>query len=204
MHVNADWALLEVVDDKNQPVPAGETGAKVLVTNLANHVQPIVRYEVGDIVVMATESCNCGSNMPLIERIEGRDSDIFYIETKEGKRALQPTVFELALGRMLDAREYQIIQEENTKFRVLIEPLPGKKLDRAGGENHARRAAGIQPRGQNPFQNRARRQTSRRRRPEIQTDRQQSETRRKKQALAASGATRRGARLLADNRFQNG
>jgi phenylacetate-coenzyme A ligase PaaK-like adenylate-forming protein len=138
MHVNADWALLEVVDENNQPMPAGEKGAKVLVTNLANHVQPIIRYDVGDIVVIATEPCNCGSNMPLIDRVEGRDSDIFYIETTEGKRALQPTVFELALGRMLDAREYQIIQEENTRFRVLIEPLPGKMLDRSRAEKTMR------------------------------------------------------------------
>jgi phenylacetate-CoA ligase len=129
MHVNADWALLEVVDENNQPVPAGEKGAKVLVTNLANHVQPIIRYEVGDIVVMAGEHCHCGNNMPLIERVEGRDSDIFYIETNEGKRPLQPTVFELALGRMLDAREFQIVQEENTKFHIRIEPLPGKTFD---------------------------------------------------------------------------
>ena len=39
---------------------------------------------------------------------------------------------------MLDAREYQIVQEENTKFRVLIEPLPGKKLDRARAEKTMR------------------------------------------------------------------
>ena len=55
MHVNADWAMLEVVDDKNKPVPAGEKGAKVLLTNLANYVQPIIRYEIGDIVTMAAE-----------------------------------------------------------------------------------------------------------------------------------------------------
>jgi phenylacetate-CoA ligase len=131
MHVNADWALLEVVDENDQPVPIGEKGAKVLITNLANHVQPIIRYEVGDIVVMAKDHCGCGNNMPLIDRVEGRDSDMFYIETKDGKRPLQPSVFELALGRMLDAREYQLIQEENTTFRILIEPLPGKSFDQA-------------------------------------------------------------------------
>ena len=77
MHVNADWAILEVVDENNQPVPAGEKGAKVLITNLANLVQPIIRYEVGDILTMATEPCGCGSNMPLIDHVEGRDSDVF-------------------------------------------------------------------------------------------------------------------------------
>jgi hypothetical protein len=35
---------------------------------------------------------------------------------------------------VLDAREYQIIQEENTRFRVLIEPLPGVELDRERAE----------------------------------------------------------------------
>jgi phenylacetate-coenzyme A ligase PaaK-like adenylate-forming protein len=134
MHVNADWAILEVVDDKNRPVPDGKAGAKVLVTNLANYVQPIIRYEVGDLVTMATKPCGCGNNMPLIDHIDGRDSDMFYIETPSGRRPLQPTVFELALGRMLDAREYQIVQEENTKFRVRVEPLPGKTFNRERGE----------------------------------------------------------------------
>jgi phenylacetate-coenzyme A ligase PaaK-like adenylate-forming protein len=134
MHVNADWAILEVVDKDNQPVPAGKAGAKVLVTNLANYVQPIIRYEVGDIITMATKPCGCGNNMPLIDHIDGRDSDMFYIETKSGTRPLQPTVFELAVGRMLDAREYQIVQEENTKFRIRIEPLPGKSFNRKRAE----------------------------------------------------------------------
>jgi phenylacetate-coenzyme A ligase PaaK-like adenylate-forming protein len=134
MHVNHDWAMVEVVDENNQPVPAGEPGAKVLITNLANHVQPIIRYEVGDIVTMATEHCDCGNNLPLIARIEGRDSDMFHIETSSGTRPLQPSVFELALGRMLDAREYQIVQEENTTFRIRVEPLPGKSFNRERGE----------------------------------------------------------------------
>lgn len=134
MHVNSDWAILEAVDEKNRPVPDGEKGAKVLVTNLANYVQPIIRYEVGDIVTMATEHCDCGSNLPLIDHIDGRDSDMFYIETSSGTRPLHPTVFELALGRILDAREYQIVQEENTKFRIRIEPLPGRSFNRHRGE----------------------------------------------------------------------
>lgn len=131
MHVNADWALLEVVDENNQPVPDGETGAKVLITNLANYTQPIIRYEIGDMITMATEPCGCGSNLPLIDHVEGRDSDVFEIKTDNGTKSVQPTIFELALGRMLDVREYQLIQEENTRFRILVEPLPGKSVDRA-------------------------------------------------------------------------
>jgi phenylacetate-coenzyme A ligase PaaK-like adenylate-forming protein len=134
MHVNADWAILEVVDENNQPVPNGEPGAKVLITNLANRVQPFIRYEIGDIVTMAIEHCDCGNNMPLIDCVEGRDSDIFYIDTGHGEQPLQPSVFELALGKLLDTREYQIVQENNTRFKVRVEPLPGRKFDHERAE----------------------------------------------------------------------
>jgi phenylacetate-CoA ligase len=130
MHVNADWAILEVVDENNCPVPAGESGAKVLVTNLANNVQPIIRYEIGDIVTMATKQCGCGSNMPLIERIDGRESEMFYVDASDGKRAISPLMFEFAVSQILDAREYQIVQEEANRFRILIEPLPELIFDR--------------------------------------------------------------------------
>jgi phenylacetate-coenzyme A ligase PaaK-like adenylate-forming protein len=130
MHVNADWAILEVVDEHNRPVPDGKKGAKVLITNLANDVQPIIRYEIGDIVTMATKPCGCGSTMPLIAGVDGRDSDMFWIESEGDVRPLPPAVFELALSQIVDAREFQIVQEGNTEFRIRLEPLPGVILDR--------------------------------------------------------------------------
>jgi phenylacetate-coenzyme A ligase PaaK-like adenylate-forming protein len=130
MHVNADWAILEVVDEHNRSVPDGKKGAKVLITNLANDVQPIIRYEIGDIVTMATKPCGCGSNMPLIAGVDGRDSDMFWIESKGDVRPLPPAVFELALSQIVDAREFQIVQEGNMEFRIRLEPLLGVKLDR--------------------------------------------------------------------------
>jgi phenylacetate-CoA ligase len=52
-HLNADWAILEIVDKAYRPVPLGQTGAKVLVTNLYNFVQPFIRYEIDDAVTMS-------------------------------------------------------------------------------------------------------------------------------------------------------
>jgi phenylacetate-coenzyme A ligase PaaK-like adenylate-forming protein len=130
MHVNADWAILEVVDENNRPVPDGKKGTKVLITNLANHVQPIIRYEIGDIVTISTEPCGCGSNMPLIEGIDGRDSEMFWIESDGELKPLPPAVFEVALAAVFDAREYQLVQEDRNKFRVRVEPLPGRAMDR--------------------------------------------------------------------------
>jgi phenylacetate-coenzyme A ligase PaaK-like adenylate-forming protein len=130
MHVNADWALMEVVDENNRPVPAGQKGARVLITNLANYAQPLIRYEIGDIVTMAAEHCNCGSNLPLVESIEGRASEMFEVETEHGTHLLQPMIFQNTLTRLLEVREYQIIQKENSRFHIFLEPLPGQKLDR--------------------------------------------------------------------------
>ena len=129
MHVNADWAILEVVDENNQPVPDGKKGAKVLLTNLSNFVQPFIRYEVGDLVTMATERCGCGNNLPLIEQIGGRDSDLFWVDTAEGQRPLPPAIFDFALASVMDVREYQVVLEDNQHVRILIEPLPGISVD---------------------------------------------------------------------------
>lgn len=75
IHVNADWAILEVLDEDDRPVPPGRLGARLLVTNLANRVQPMIRYELPDRLVMAAGDCGCGNRLPLIERVEGRLSE---------------------------------------------------------------------------------------------------------------------------------
>ena len=43
-----DTCLAECADEKGRPVPDGVASAKVLVTNLHNLTQPIIRYELTD------------------------------------------------------------------------------------------------------------------------------------------------------------
>ncbi|MDM0073739.1 phenylacetate--CoA ligase family protein [Variovorax sp. J2P1-59] len=74
LHLNSDWAILESVDEQGREVPAGEAGATALLTNLANHVQPLIRYDLGDRVTLHAESCECGSHHPVIE-VQGRNDD---------------------------------------------------------------------------------------------------------------------------------
>jgi hypothetical protein len=42
-------------------VPPGTRSDGLLVTNLANYVQPVIRYQLGDSVVISDEGCGCGS-----------------------------------------------------------------------------------------------------------------------------------------------
>jgi phenylacetate-CoA ligase len=131
VHINADWAILEVVNERNQPVAPGQAGAKVLLTNLANQIQPFIRYEIGDRVTMATTACGCGNLLPRIERLEGRTADFFWIGADDGYRQLLYFVFKTALEMVPEIREWQAIQEERNRILVRLEVLPGAALERS-------------------------------------------------------------------------
>jgi phenylacetate-coenzyme A ligase PaaK-like adenylate-forming protein len=60
IHVFEDLVLMEVVDERNQAVPDGLPGSKVLITNLFNFTQPLIRYEVTDMLTISPEPCPCG------------------------------------------------------------------------------------------------------------------------------------------------
>lgn len=132
-HLNADWAILEVVDQDNRPVPDGTPGAKVLVTNLANTVQPIIRYEVGDVVTMATRACRCGSRLPWIERVDGRASEVFWIGDKR-EQMVGSLVFKHGIEYLHHLRDWQAVQVERNRVELRLEPLPGVPLEQAPAE----------------------------------------------------------------------
>ncbi|WP_406693505.1 phenylacetate--CoA ligase family protein [Singulisphaera sp. Ch08] len=128
-HVNSDWAIMEVVDDEYRPVPDGRPGQKVLITNLANGVQPFIRYEVGDVVTMADTPCHCGSRLPRIARIEGRAADVFWVGEGSRHRRMINLVFAHAFEYLRDVREWQAIQRDRHRVVVRLEPLRGATVD---------------------------------------------------------------------------
>lgn len=129
-HVNADWAVLENVDDDYRPVPPGQPGAKVLVTNLANRVQPFIRYVVPDRIVMATEPCRCGSLLPRIARIEGRSAEALWITDAAGRqRPLPGVLLHNAIDHLANVREWRATQTEPDRIRLELEFLSGSRSD---------------------------------------------------------------------------
>ncbi|HML47570.1 MAG TPA: AMP-binding protein, partial [Clostridia bacterium] len=71
LHINDDWVIVEPVDRDNNPVPDGALSDKILLTNLYNFTQPIIRYEMTDRVVLHRELCACGNPSPWLT-VEGR------------------------------------------------------------------------------------------------------------------------------------
>jgi phenylacetate-coenzyme A ligase PaaK-like adenylate-forming protein len=129
MHIQADWAVLEVVDRDNRPVPAGQAGDKVLITNLYNTVQPFIRYEVDDVVTLSPEPCPCGNPMPLIVNVEGRTDEVTWIRDNGRTRAVHPYVFLDVLDECPELGRYQLVQEESNRYRLRASPAPGRHLD---------------------------------------------------------------------------
>ena len=77
MHISVENAILEVVDATTlQPLPLGQSGS-ILVTDLNNFSMPRLRYRLGDRATLSTQLCACGIKLPLIEKIDGREDDMF-------------------------------------------------------------------------------------------------------------------------------
>ena len=126
-HVNADWAILEVVDEDYRPVPVGQLGKKVLVTNLANRVQPLIRYEVGDMVAMTDQPCRCGSRLPKVAQIKGRTADEFWFEVAGQPKVAGGLLFKNALDPLWEIHEWQAVQDERNHVSLRLQLLPGAR-----------------------------------------------------------------------------
>lgn len=74
LHLNDDWIILEPVDNQLRPTQPGEWSDGVLITDLSNYVQPIIRYHVNDSVRIGAANSECDSSLPIIE-ISGRSGD---------------------------------------------------------------------------------------------------------------------------------
>lgn len=98
LHVNADWVILEPVEADYRPTPPGQRSHTVLLTNLANLGQPIIRYDLGDSVTARPDPCPCGSPLPAI-RVEGRCDDVLHLSAPGGRTV---AVLPLAVGAVID------------------------------------------------------------------------------------------------------
>jgi phenylacetate-CoA ligase len=99
-----DTCIAECVDDGGQPVPDGVASSKVLVTNLHNLTQPIIRYELTDRFTPAGTS----EGGALRASVEGRSDDLF----RYAEASVHPFVVGAPLLHAPAVREFQIRQTE--------------------------------------------------------------------------------------------
>lgn len=98
LHLNEDWVILESVDRHFAPVADGQAGHTTLLTNLANHVQPLIRYDLGDRITLHRDPCPCGAPTAWLE-VDGRSDDLLILrDPRQRPVGLSP----LALTTLLE------------------------------------------------------------------------------------------------------
>jgi phenylacetate-coenzyme A ligase PaaK-like adenylate-forming protein len=109
LHV-CEEAILEVVDERCRPMPPGTAGSKVLLTNLVNRVQPLIRYELSDAVVLEHGPDPSGRPYDRIARIDGRSDDVLYLLSAGGRTvAVNPFRLRAPFVTLLDVLQYQVV-----------------------------------------------------------------------------------------------
>ena len=131
LHVNSDWYVLEPVDEHDRPVPPGQLSDGVLVTNLANRIQPIIRYQMGDRVTMDADPCPCGSPFPSIH-VVGRTDDILTFPTPRRRRGSDPAAGHRHSGRR-NARRGRLPAHSAHTIESDRSPARGKPPRRRSG-----------------------------------------------------------------------
>lgn len=121
MHLWPEAGYSEILDEQDHPVPTGGRG-RLVATGFLNDAMPLVRYQTGDLLQLASSEavCSCQRRLPLVEKLLGRLGD--YISTRDGRRiGLVDIIFEPNL-HMLEA---QIIQQDIDRLTIRVVPDTG-------------------------------------------------------------------------------
>ncbi|BBL79046.1 hypothetical protein Rxycam_00636 [Rubrobacter xylanophilus DSM 9941] len=129
LHVNSDWLVLEPVDADHRPVAPGKHSHTVLLTNLANRVQPIIRYDLGDSILQRPDPCSCGNTLPAI-RVQGRAADVLAFPIGGERVTIPPLAFGSLVDRTPGVELFQIVQTAPASLRVRLHPAAGADPER--------------------------------------------------------------------------
>lgn len=123
-HVQEESVLVELLDDRDQPVPQGTMG-RVVVTSLLNFAMPFVRYDTGDHAT-AGAPCTCGRGLAVLDHIDGRSRNLM---TRADGTLCLPDCDLIALDIVPGIRQYQFVQ--TAVDRIELRVVAGRPLGEA-------------------------------------------------------------------------
>ncbi len=116
LHLNEDFLRIEKEWlDENRFVP--------IITDLMRRAQPIVRYRLNDILVAKKEPCPCGSPLMGLDKVEGRQDDIFEFEGENGLVDVFPDFIRRCILFAEGVGEYCVKQISPKEIVVLADNL---------------------------------------------------------------------------------
>jgi phenylacetate-CoA ligase len=124
LEIAEDAVVVEIVDENDKPVPPGRPGAKVLLTNLINYAQPLIRYELTDSVVESPLPNPAGRPWRCLLSVDGRTADILYFQGSDGATvAVHPSVLGSAIAPLAEIGEYAFLYDaQGLHAQVVLTP----------------------------------------------------------------------------------
>lgn len=120
LHLNDDWVVLEGVDAQGRPVGDGELSHSTWLTNLANRVQPLLRYQLTDRIRRLPGRCACGNPLPVIE-VQGRSDDTLLLPGRDGRPvALLPLALETVLEEQAGVLQFQLLRHADGTLELRL------------------------------------------------------------------------------------
>ena len=124
MHIASDSVYIEAEIDGRAAAP-GEPG-EVIVTDLLNFGMPMIRYQLGDIVVLSDRRCDCGRSLPLMEMVSGRISE--HLVTPSGSM-ISGAYLAQVIGHRPGLAQVQFVQYERELVHIRV--VLGEEFTRA-------------------------------------------------------------------------
>ena len=128
-HVQAEDALVEVLDDRGKPCAPGKVG-RVVVTALHNFATPLIRYEIGDFAEVGPP-CPCGRGLPVITRIAGRVHNMLTLPS--GEQVWPVQFFSSELLAVAPVRQFQFVQRSVEEIEVKLATARELREDEEAG-----------------------------------------------------------------------
>ena len=111
LHNYDEYGYLELLDTDDPQIK------RIVGTNLNNLTTPLIRYDTGDLAIVAEKPCSCGRTLPTIKNIIGRKDAV--IKTIEGYE-IPTTNFYTMLEHFQEIERWQIVQKSLTEIELVF------------------------------------------------------------------------------------
>jgi phenylacetate-CoA ligase len=109
LHINSFAKYVEIAGDNGKPLGHRQIG-DIVVTELTNYGMPFIRYRIEDRAASLEGQCGCGRTLPLLEKIDGRESD--FVLRPDGKKVSGISLTDNFGANIPGAEQVQILQDK--------------------------------------------------------------------------------------------
>ena len=136
LHVDEDFAAVEFVPTETPNL------YRVIGTGFSNAAFPLVRYDVGDLVMLGERSCDCGRPGRVVEQVDGRQEDFVILKNgsrlgrldhifKDSTNIKEAQIVQSKIGEITIrvVRGYKFQEQDERQLRAAIDERMGEFMD---------------------------------------------------------------------------